>query len=166
MICPVCNTAMVVENFGGINVDVCENGCKGIWFDWMELCKLDEKNEGLSEALQQALKYERVNTANRGKINCPKCKFPMHIHAYTSAKEINVDECYQCGGFFLDSGELKVIRESFMSETERETYANKLLKNIPGLAEAKKNLEKDKARTAAINKFTKFLRVSYYATGK
>lgn len=33
---------------------------------------------------------------------------------------MNVDECYYCGGFFLDSGELHQIRETFMSDTERE----------------------------------------------
>ncbi|MFH1062610.1 MAG: zf-TFIIB domain-containing protein [Candidatus Omnitrophota bacterium] len=166
MICPVCKADMVLENFGELSVDVCKNGCKGMWFDWMELGKLDEQNEGLGNALQEALSFERVNEADRGKINCPKCKLPMHIHVYASAKEINVDECYQCGGFFLDSGELKAIRESFMTEAEREAYAAKLLKDIPGLAEAKDNLEKEKARTKAIGRLTKFIRVSYYATGK
>lgn len=166
MICPVCNSEMSVEDFGELTIDVCKDGCKGIWFDWMELGKLDEQNEGVGNALQEALSFERVNDQDRGKINCPKCKFPMHKHIYESAKEINVDECYQCGGFFLDSGELKVIRESFMSEAEREAYAARLLENIPELAQAKGNLQKEKARNQAINKLTKFIRVSYYATGK
>ncbi len=166
MICPVCSTEMVEEDFGGMNVDVCKNGCKGVWFDWFELSKLDEKNEGLGNALQEALGYERSNDQDRGQINCPKCKLSMHIHVYESAKDINVDECYQCGGFFLDSGELKAIRESFMTEAEREAYAAKLLADIPGLEAAEENLEKEKARTKAIRNLTKFIRVSYYATGK
>jgi Zn-finger nucleic acid-binding protein len=157
---------MVAEDFGGVNVDVCKNGCKGVWFDWMELSKLDEKNEGLGEALKEALTYERINDENRGQIKCPKCNILMHIHAYESAKEINVDECYQCGGFFLDSGELKAIRDAFMSEKEREAYASKLLNTIPGLKEAKDDLEKQRQRIAAINSLTKFIRVSYYTTGK
>ena len=46
MNCPVCGKEMVSEDFG-VNVDVCENGCKGIWFDWGKLAKLDQKNEGV-----------------------------------------------------------------------------------------------------------------------
>ena len=60
MKCPVCSKEMVQENFG-VNVDVCENGCKGIWFDQGELRRLDENNEGLGAALEQALRYPRSN---------------------------------------------------------------------------------------------------------
>src|SRR4051794_41747671 len=34
----------------GVNVDICQSGCKGIWFDQGELVMLDEKNEGLGAA--------------------------------------------------------------------------------------------------------------------
>jgi len=166
MICPACQKQMVEEDFGGVAVDVCKNGCKGVWFDWMELSKLDEKNEGLGKALKDALHNPRQNDENRGEINCPKCNLPMHIHKYESAKEVNVDECYNCGGFFLDSGELHVIRDNFMSEEERKTYADKLLNSVPEYNQAESDLEKEKARNEAIRRFTRFVRISYYATGK
>ncbi len=166
MNCPVCQKEMVVEDFGGVKIDVCKNGCKGLWFDWMELRKLDEQNEGLGAALQEALNYERVNDENRGQIKCPRCNIPMHIHKYESAKEVNIDECYQCGGFFLDSGELKIIREKFMSEAERDEYAKKLIEGFEGFKEEQFNLEKGKARAEALRNFTKFMRISYFFTGK
>ena len=166
MNCPVCQKEMVVEDFGGVNIDVCKNGCKGMWFDWRELGRLDEKNEGLGSALQEALSYERTNDENRGQIKCPKCGLPLHTHKYESAKEINIDECYQCGGFFLDSGELKAIRENFMSEAERDAYTQKLLESSAEFKNEQANLEKEKARVEALRNFTKFLRVSYYVTGK
>ena len=72
MKCPVCGKEMVTENFG-VNVNVCENGCKGIWFDQGELAMLDEKNEGLGAALEAALRYPRHNDGQRGQIKCPKC---------------------------------------------------------------------------------------------
>jgi len=62
----------------------------------------------------------------------------MHEHKYSSAKEVNVDECYGCGGFFLDSGELKVIRENYMSESERDAYVQKLIDDTPLGGDAKK----------------------------
>jgi hypothetical protein len=157
---------MIEEDFGGVNVDLCKDGCKGIWFDWFELSKLDEKNEGVGNALQEALYYPRVNDENRPQVNCPRCGIPMHMHRYRSSKEINVDECYDCGAFFLDSGELKVIRGTFMTEQEQEEYTQKLLAEIPSYQQAQEDLEKRKLRTQAIRRYTRFLRLSYYMTGR
>ena len=89
MNCPVCQTEMLEKDFGGVKVDVCENGCKGIWFDWFELMKLDETNEGVGDALKQALAEPRVNDEDRAQIPCPKCAIPMHVHKYRNAKEID-----------------------------------------------------------------------------
>ncbi len=166
MICPACQKQMIGEDFGGVKIDVCKDGCKGMWFDWMELCKLDEKNEGLGKALKDALNNPRNNDENRGQINCPKCGLPMHIHKYESTKEVNVDECYKCGGFYLDSGELRAIRDNFMNEEERDTYAAKLLDAAQGYKDAQEDLEKQKVRAEAIRRYTRFIRVSYYLTGK
>ena len=166
MKCPVCKTEMTEQDFGGVKIDVCKDGCKGMWFDWFELTKLDEKNEGFGETLQEALKYPRANDENRGQINCPKCSIPMQVHKYQSAKEVNVDECYKCAGFFLDSGELKAIRDNFMSEQEQEAYSEKLLAEIPDYAKALEDVEKKTARAKAIRNLTKFMRVSYYVSGK
>jgi len=127
MICPACGMSMVEEDFGGILVDVCKNGCKGIWFDWGELKDLDENHEGVGKALEEALKSPRMNDADRGPLKCPKCGINMREHKYKHAKEVNVDECYACGGFFLDSGELKQVRDNYMNEKERETYVKKLV---------------------------------------
>jgi Zn-finger nucleic acid-binding protein len=138
MDCPVCGKSMVEEIFGNIRVDVCKNGCKGIWFDWGELKELDESNEGAGEALEEALKSPRINDADRGKLQCPKCGIAMHAHKYKNAKEVNVDECYGCGGFFLDSGELREIRENYMSSEERDAYIQKLIEDTPMAGETKK----------------------------
>jgi len=154
MKCPVCKKEMVVENFGDVQVDVCKEGCKSMWFDWHELTKLNEKNEGFGDALNQALNYPRVNDASRGPLNCPKCGIPMQAHKYKSAKEVNVDECYACAGFFLDSGELSVIRENYMTEREEREYCQKLLLEIPEYITAKAVLE---SRTIAFGGWSRFL---------
>lgn len=155
MDCPVCGKSMVEKDFGGVQIDVCSKGCKGIWFDWQELIRLDENDEGVGEALEGALKSPRVNEADREPPNCPKCGLVMHTHKYSSAKEVNVDECYGCGGFFLDSGELREIRESYMSEEERDAYVQKLLDEIPEYKamEEEMKAEKAKQRAAAGRKF-------------
>ncbi|MBN2455694.1 MAG: zf-TFIIB domain-containing protein [Sedimentisphaerales bacterium] len=164
MNCPVCNGVMTEKNFGGVTVNICEDGCKGIWFDWMELSKLDEENEGFGGALMAAMNHPRVNDENREPLGCPKCGLVMYTHKYKSSTEVNVDECCQCGGFFLDSGELRVIKESFMTEHERDQYIQELLTEIPGYKELEKKLERQKAK-AAYN-MTKHFRLSYYMNRK
>ena len=160
MICPACHTGMVEEDFGGVMVDVCKNGCKGIWFDWMELIKLDEEHEGAGQAMLEALESPRMNDENRGKITCPKCNIPMYVHKYSKTQQVNVDECYQCGGFFLDAGELKVIKDTYMTEEEEKEFVQKLLNGIPEYQQLKEETEKSKNRAEAINKMTRFFRIS------
>ena len=131
MNCPACEMLMVEEDFGKVHVDVCKNGCKGLWFDWGELKELNESHEGIGKALKEALDSPRVSDADRGPLKCPKCGITMQTHKYRSAKEVSVDECYACGGFFLDSGELKQIRDHYMSDNERDSYVQRLLQETP-----------------------------------
>jgi len=166
MKCPVCGKEMVEENFGGVVVDLCRIGCNGIWFDWMELTKLDEQNEGLGAALEDALDNPRVNDESRGKIDCPKCGIPMYKHIHLRTKEIDVDECVNCGAFFLDSGELKATRDTYMSDEEEKEYLDSLLGDIPDYQAAQENIKMMKARNEALRKYTRFLRLGYYMTGR
>jgi uncharacterized protein len=163
MNCPACGKQMAEQDFGGVRVDVCRDGCKGIWFDWMELKRLDENREGMGDALKEALENPRANDANRPSITCPRCNTKMHTHSYKDSKAVNVDECYACGGFFLDSGELKAIRDTFMTEQQEEQYAQQLLASNPGFQKEEQNLEKEKARGEAMLRMTRLIRPSFYA---
>ncbi len=161
MNCPACKKDMMEKDFGGIKVDICSDGCKGIWFDWSEIEKLDEKHEGLGASLSEALQSEYHKNENRGRINCPKCTQPMVDHFYKSCKMITVDECYVCGGFFLDAGELEIIRENFMDDQARTEYVNQLLAAKLDYISAVEKLNKEQVeidsgvakRAAAVNKF-------------
>ena len=156
---------MVEQDFGGVKVHVCINGCKGIWFDWMQLKKLEHTNQGFGDALQAALKFPRVNDANRERITCPRCHLLMYRHEFPLDLEINVDECYGCGGFFLDSGEFKEIRDHSMSPEQEKAYMEKLVEDMPETKALEAQEQKDELRADAIARWTRFLRLSYYMTG-
>ena len=127
MNCPACGKPMAEADFGDVQVNICKDGCRGIWFDWGELTRLDENNEGIGKALEDALKHSAAgDVKQRPQLNCPRCPAPMRSHKYKSNKDVSVDECYACGGFFLDSGELRRIRENFMSEAARDAYVRTL----------------------------------------
>lgn len=140
MKCPVCKTEMVEVDFGGAMVDVCKQGCKGIWFDPMELRRVQTDEMAAAIALDEALEHPRVSDEGRGRIDCPRCNIPMHRHKFKSAREVDVDECYVCGGLFLDSGELKAIREGSLSEEEAREYFETLVRDMPVYQEAERDL--------------------------
>jgi len=131
MICPACGTQMVEEDFGGVRIDFCRNGCKSVWFDCFELQRLDETHEGCGRILDEALAAPRMPDDWRDQLQCPSCNIPMTAHRHKRAQSVTVDECYKCGGFFLDAGELKAIRENFMSDRELHDYLDTLKEQVP-----------------------------------
>ncbi len=166
MKCPACQASMSVEDFGGVEVDVCKSGCKGIWFDWHELTRLDEDHEGFGNALREAAEHPRANDEKRGRLNCPRCSSPMHAHRYKRAQQVNVDECYACGGIFLDSGELQAVREEYMSDAEQQAYVRELMEDIPAMHALREDTERMEMRSSALHRMTRVLRLSYWMTGK
>lgn len=133
MKCPLCSAEMVKKVIGEIEIDFCENGCQGVWFDSFELGKLDEKNEGCGEELEKILKTTLNERDSSAKISCPNCNIPLHTHRYR-AGSIQIDECYSCGGMFLDSGELKSVREKYKdSETIKAEMDGIINTTIDGL---------------------------------
>ena len=167
MNCPVCSKFMVTVDFGGAQVEVCREGCKGLWFDWFELAKLNDPSEGAGEALQQALRYPRTNDGKRPRLQCPKCRMPMVAHKYDGIEQVNIDECYSCRGVFLDSGELKEIRHHRISSDEEDAYLQKLLSESSAVRAADNHLKALRAeRDAAMRNWTRFLRLSYWSQTK
>ena len=51
MKCPACGNELTGIEIGEITVDACRNGCGGIWFDQLELNRLDEQHETAGESL-------------------------------------------------------------------------------------------------------------------
>ena len=60
MKCPACGGTLTLMTAGQIIVSVCEMGCGGMWFDQLELKRLDEPHESEGEQLLQVLIRERI----------------------------------------------------------------------------------------------------------
>jgi len=125
MICPTCNGSLSKINIEGIELDVCKDGCGGIWFDRFELHKMDEPHEFTDENLVDLLAAEsNVDPDKTKRLNCPKCKDVVMMRNFFSVKrEIEVDHCPKCAGYWLDEGELFHIRKQFKTEEERKQAA-------------------------------------------
>jgi Zn-finger nucleic acid-binding protein len=96
---------------GNLVVDVCQNGCGGIWFDAFELQRVDEENEAAGEPLLGIRRDPHVAIDLSRKRECPRCQgVKLHRHFFSAKRRIEVDECPGCGGYWLDAGELAQIR--------------------------------------------------------
>ncbi len=113
--CPACRKQLQTVRIRGIELEACTDGCGGIWFDAAELFRLDEPEEGEGDpVLDKLLALPRQGAAGPSgeKRLCIKCGAKMKNHEHREGSGIFIDECYVCGGIWLDGGELKAIREN------------------------------------------------------
>ena len=96
----------------GVTVDVCQNGCAGIWFDSFELQRFDEAHEPEPTDILYLKKNPGLDVDTVRKRNCPKCDgIVMTRRPFRRGSAVQIDECPNCGGIWLDAGELEAIRK-------------------------------------------------------
>ena len=132
--CPACQKEMVkvFVSSAGVNIDICLDGCGGMYFDNREFKYLDEQHENIDEIISaiECKTFESVDeTLPR---SCPVCGARMVKNYASVKKEVLVDDCYSCGGKFLDYGELQKIRAQYATESERSEDFMKMVYNTIG----------------------------------
>ena len=132
MICPACSRELTTMTAGPISVDACAGGCAGIWFDHFELVKVDEQSESAGTALLEIPRDASLSIDLSRRRTCPKCgpELEMMRHFESIARKIALDECPECGGIWLDAGELNVIRSEFPSAEARHAAARKVFSEM------------------------------------
>ncbi len=134
MDCPACNIKLVEVSVDGIKLDLCKNGCGGIWFDRFQLEKLDDPQEFSDNLLREKLAVKAsVEHDQSKKRKCPRCKDVVMMKNYFSVKkEVKVDHCPKCAGHWLDEGKLFKIREQFKSKEERKQATAEFFSKVFG----------------------------------
>lgn len=120
--CPACGKDMekvFIPNLG-INLDICTDGCGGIYFDNREFERFDEKDEDISKILEKISGKEFAPVDQSQTRICPNCGAKMVKNSSSIHKKIEVDDCYSCGGKFLDNNELQKIREEYDTAEQRD----------------------------------------------
>jgi Zn-finger nucleic acid-binding protein len=111
MKCPACFNDLTEVQVGSLKVDVCQGGCGGIWFDAFELQRVDEEVEAAGERLLEIERDETVSVDPSRKRDCPRCEgVKLKRHFFSAKRRVEVDECPNCAGYWLDAGELAQIR--------------------------------------------------------
>ena len=133
--CPACQKEMekVFIKKEGVNIDICTDGCGGMWFDNRELSYLDEQSENIDEILTAITNktFESVDESNHR--SCPACGARMVKNFSSAKKQIQIDECYACGGKFLDNQELLKFRGEYNTEEERSQDVVKMMYSTVGI---------------------------------
>jgi Zn-finger nucleic acid-binding protein len=111
MKCPACFNELTELHVGNLAVDVCQGGCGGIWFDAFELQQVDDESETAGEPLLHIERDERLVVDASRKRECPRCVgIKLQRHFFSAKRRVEVDQCPNCAGYWLDAGELAMIR--------------------------------------------------------
>ena len=132
--CPACNKDMtkVFIPKEGVNIDICLDGCGGMWFDNRELSYFDEQDEKIEEIINVISNKTFAEVDQMNHRSCPACGARM-VKNFSSVKQaIQIDECYSCGGKFLDKNELLKFRDEYATEEDRSQDTLKLMYDTVG----------------------------------
>ena len=140
--CPGCKKPMKQVEVEGMILDVCMDGCGGIWFDRHELKRVDNGSENIGNFLQNLKPQPDVKLVPEMQRRCPRCHESILRQGYYSTKkEVIIDKCYNCGGVFLDGGELAHIRSLYQTAEDKKAddaaFAQQMTKDIGMIAEDK-----------------------------
>jgi len=116
MICPACNSDMIVVEYNNIELDYC-NDCHGIWFDSTEL-ELLLKSLSLDShdlLLEDIVKSPEADSAEK-KLRCPICRKKMKKTAIGDHRDILIDACPQKHGLWFDGGEVTQLLKHLAGE--------------------------------------------------
>ncbi len=118
--CPACGHLMkkIYIPSAGVNVDLCSEGCGGIFFDNRELDKFDSETDDISAIVDSLRDRSFEITDETLTRTCPICNTPM-VKFGAGGGELRIDVCNVCGGKFLDHGELEKIRKHDESKNNR-----------------------------------------------
>ncbi|HEX4631458.1 MAG TPA: zf-TFIIB domain-containing protein [Chthoniobacterales bacterium] len=108
MRCLNCNAEMVnydvTTKDAELSYDVCER-CGSLWLDAGELDKMAFQVQGSIEFCS-----EDPDQSARPSRNCPRCDDCQLVPVrFLGASDIVLDHCRNCGGFWLDGGELNLV---------------------------------------------------------
>ena len=150
MKCPACENTLTRICENNVELDVCNSGCGGIWFDQFELKKFDEPDEQISLDLLWLERNPSVSVDHGARRDCPKCSgIVMMRHFFSAKHEVEVDECPSCGSYWLDAGELRSIRNQYSSEEERRAAVDDYFEHVFGEELPSLKIESEEKERAA-----------------
>jgi hypothetical protein len=119
-LCPVCASVLQQVEEDGLLLDVCRDGCGGIWFDNHELRQAaDPARAAATTAVVAARPVALPAEAFELKRCCPRCAgIIMQRRRFSESCRVDIDACPACGGIWLDHGEFEKISAHLAAAAE------------------------------------------------
>jgi Zn-finger nucleic acid-binding protein len=103
---------------GNVALDVCRSGCGGVWFDNFELRRIDGTG---AAALSTLWRDPAMHVDAAKKRACPKCEEqPLLRRFFSARKAVEIDECPNCAGVWLDGGEFEGLQRELHPAASKE----------------------------------------------
>jgi hypothetical protein len=169
MHCPACKKQLRPLTLSNIQLDVCDGGCGGIWFDRFELSKFDEPHDEAGLQLLDLKRDPNISVNYQNRIDCPKCRGQVLMrHFFSVKRQVEVDDCPSCAGTWLDAGELRSIRSEYATESERRQAAEACFDELFAgqLADWRSKSAAEQANLRRVLNVFRFICPSFYIPGK
>ena len=146
MQCPKCQQPLNGVDYQGVHIETCP-ACGGDWLDAGELesivrARKARFNEAECLAIAQAAKITGVKLATLNRhLTCPSCGGTTHPVNYGDDSGIIIDKCAQCGGVWLERGEIEKIQE--LVEGWKDELPDDLAKYGPKLRQVTADVDQD-----------------------
>jgi uncharacterized protein len=131
MRCPRTAKPLRHVKVGTVTVDF-SDACGGVFFDRFELQRFDDDIETAGELLAELMVEHEDSTIDFTKrIRCPKHPDVVMMRRFYSPKRgVEVDECPECGGIWLDAAELAEARIEQPNDADRKRATETLMKEV------------------------------------
>ena len=120
LLCPACNKPLhkIFIPDLGFNIDLCIDGCGGVFFDNREFEKMRTPDVNISTLNELVKGNDYTNVETSIVRHCATCKTKM-LKTKVGKGRVEIDVCPVCGGKFLDANELDEIREAYFGTYEK-----------------------------------------------
>jgi Zn-finger nucleic acid-binding protein len=111
LLCPRSSFRLSRLRVGGIDTDVCED-CGGLWLDRIERPRFEDPGNVFGDALVAHLRQFPPTLLDHSiRLSCPRHPAVMMMRRrFSMMSSVEIDECPECGGIWLDADELAQIR--------------------------------------------------------
>jgi len=130
MLCPVCDTEMLILEFNKIEIDFCSL-CGGVWLDEGELeLLISPENSNPSPVSGIIADLKKSMSASGGR-KCPVCRRKMVPVELSIIPPVEIDKCPQNHGLWFDKDELEQIMTSSGASGKLSDFLKSVFRNKP-----------------------------------
>lgn len=157
--CPACGAKLLQMTCEDLVLDVCRNGCGGVWFDNFELRQATKSIRSIEEDwLPRTTTNRPIHADPSSKRPCPKCDgIRMLRHLFSDSCHIEIDECPSCGGIWLDSGEFEQIYASMNRQDVAAPHSTPDPETAILMSRLEIEMEQSRQQTQARSRLCKFI---------